>query len=181
MNMNEVSNTFTCKICDTIFVKPVILPCLNTICEEHTNDYLLSSCTFCGGFHDVPKGGFKRNEMARLFIKSNFYLNETEKEIKTELDKESVELNTLFETFMNKDDESERILSENFATIKSKINEQRNNLKSEIDQIADKMLKKTEQNEVECKVYFLIELISFLVCFKKHNPRSNYAYIRLGF
>ncbi len=149
--MNEVSSAFTCKICETIFVKPVILPCLNTICEEHTKDYLLSSCVFCGGFHDVPKDGFKRNEMARLFIKSNFYLNETEKEIKTELDKESIELNALFDKFVSQDDESERILSENFASIKEKINHQRNNLKNEVDMIADKMIKRTEQNEIECK------------------------------
>ena len=149
--MTEVSTTFTCKICETIFVKPVILPCLNTICEEHTSNFVLGHCVFCGGFHDVPPGGFKSNEMARLFIKSNFYLNDAEKEIKVELDKEEIELNKLFDKFMSKDDESEKILSDNFAKIKQKINEQRNNLKTEIDAIADRMITRTQLNETECK------------------------------
>ena len=149
--MKEIQDIFTCKMCNNVFIKPVLLPCLNTICEEHTAELANNSCTYCGEFHVVPSSGFKRNEMARLFIKSNFYLNEKDKEIKIELDNESNELNFLFEEFSHKDDESEKILAENFAHIREKINSQRDNLKMQIDFIADKMIVKTNRNEIECK------------------------------
>ena len=100
MNLKEIQEIFTCKMCNTVFIKPVLLPCLNTICEEHTVDFKKIECVYCGLYHDVPTTGFKRNDMARLFIKSNFYLNEKDKEIKVELDNESNELNFLFEAYL---------------------------------------------------------------------------------
>ena len=152
MSSRAIRDTFTCKLCNSIFIKPVYLPCLNTVCEEHTDEFFDSECMFCHTIHEVPIDGFKPNDMARLFIKSNqFYLNDSQKEHKVIIDKETNLLNNLFDEFEKRDAEVDLLLFENFTNIKNKLDIQRANVKLQIDLIADKMVIKTNKYEAEFK------------------------------
>ena len=42
-----------CKTCKEIYEDPIELPCSNTICKSHFNDFKQSKCSFCLQYHEM--------------------------------------------------------------------------------------------------------------------------------
>ena len=140
-----------CQICNSIYEKPVIIPCQKTICKSHLCDssgLLRDSfeCIFCKTSHKIPPiKGFSPNYPLQQQVESNIYLSESELKLKFELDK-SLKIS---ENTNEKLENAEETMRKYFINIKIKINSHRDHLKSQIDKQAEKTLEKA--NEIEAK------------------------------
>lgn len=70
---NDISQVFTCKGCNRLYVKPLILPCFRKICANCVNNATLNgefTCSFCSQKHKTPEGGFPPDdELQQLSLK----------------------------------------------------------------------------------------------------------------
>ena len=148
MSLN-VKQTVTCDLCNLLFKKPVYLPCLNTVCEQHileskANKY---NCFFCKKCHEVPVEGFKENLMAKSIIESGLYLNEEEKALKAELQNRKLELDCIIKDFKTVQPEFERFSFNHFSDYKNELDLRRENIKLKIDEYFDSCLDKYINDE----------------------------------
>ena len=156
--MDSLKRSVICKICNNILKDPVFLPCHNTVCQYHVEVMLKHGtdpnfeCSICGKTHEKNLNDLKENELASSIIKSNVYLNEQEKLIKIDLEKNSLELDYLFKTQDKLEVELDLFTGEYFFDVKSKINLNRKELKSQIDMIADKMIYLADEYESKYKL-----------------------------
>ena len=120
--MNLIKEKFTCKVCNLIFETPIFLPCFNTICKKHFNEFIQKPCIFCKQKHETPNDGiFKTNDILNDIILSEGHLQPKEKEAKIELEKANQELNELYEKFENKESSLEVFSYDHFADVMNKI------------------------------------------------------------
>ncbi len=139
--MNLIKEKFTCKVCNLIFETPIFLPCFNTICKKHFNEFIHKPCIFCKQKHDTPNDGiFKTNDILNDIILSEGHLQPKEKEAKIELENANQELNKLYEKFENKESSLEVFSYDHFADVMNKIEIQREELKIEVDILSEKLV-----------------------------------------
>ena len=67
------SSDIICTLCNTRLESPIILPCLETICEKHVNEMKTDSaekikCLSCKEEHKIPEDGFMRDELLEKII-----------------------------------------------------------------------------------------------------------------
>ena len=80
MNNNfDLKNIFTCNYCDLILKSPVILPCSESICENHVLELIEGKdyedkikCQFCNDEHEIPKKGFPKDQRTAKLINMEF-------------------------------------------------------------------------------------------------------------
>ena len=69
--MNKLtSDLVSCKWCKKRLIKPVLLPCGETICEKHTGELRKPSetCMICGNEH--KNESFHANKIAEMLLKA---------------------------------------------------------------------------------------------------------------
>ena len=76
----DLKNIATCSYCNSIFESPIILPCSETICEKHLNDFKnpidplkTIQCYFCYEDHLIPKNGFPMDKRMTKLIEYEFH------------------------------------------------------------------------------------------------------------
>lgn len=155
--MNIIKEKFTCKICNKIFKEPVFLPCHNSMCKAHVDEVKKGKkekieCMFCKEQHEIPSTGFKLNDIINDIIEKDGHLDENEKQakanVKTKLD-ELFKLKNETEKLQN---DVELAASEQFMNIINILELKRDELKIEIDNVADNLIsqtKKCKENYVE--------------------------------
>ena len=155
-SIDIIKNSLICPVCKNIFSSPVFLPCYNTICEKHTKELNGSSkaykCFFCHVAHEMPKEGYKRNDMVTNLIDSGVYLNPNEINIKNELKKTNAELNELLQEFEKKIPKLESCTTEYFKNLRDKIGLQKKELISKIDEYVDGVLDQAKEHENKLKL-----------------------------
>ena len=124
--MNLIKEKFKCMICNLIFETPVFLPCFNTICKKHSNDFIDKPCLFCKQVHEIPKdGSLKVNDILNDIILNEGYLLPNEKEARNELENANQDLNGLVEKFESKESALEVFCFDHFSDLMNKIEIQR--------------------------------------------------------
>jgi hypothetical protein len=83
---------FICELnkCKMYFEKPVILPCGNTVCQEHVSQssYKLASfkCEFCREDHQIPTNGFPINKALMKMIELNQHVSGAHRDARKSFD-----------------------------------------------------------------------------------------------
>ena len=150
--MDLIKETLTCQVCHNILKQPVFLPCHKTLCQTHIDATASSlKCYFCDDTHEIPREGFKPNEMARNLISSNTHLSEPERAFKIKLVESLEQLQLMYDEFMQSEPRLKTLNFERFTHIRDRINARRDQLKLDIDSMAEQMLKQTELFEFKCK------------------------------
>jgi hypothetical protein len=149
----------TCSFCSKIFKDPIILPCKDSICVEHLSDRDIVKqkkikCFQCQKEHQVKKTNFKSSNTLNMLIKSQCYLNDEEISLKLELEASIGKFFDFYEKFPQKRTQLESEVFDHFDVVRTKINEQREELKKQIDALALKMINQTEK----CQEIYLNDL-----------------------
>ena len=144
------------KNCKKYFVKPVLLPCSKSICQEHVKEVTDSGnkklkCEFCKQEHQIPVDGFPTNTELEQILIMKLHLNENQKSAINSLIK--FELIIKEAEKVHKDPESD--IYQHFAKLKNEIDLERERLKLQIDKIALDMIDQIVQYEKECKANLL--------------------------
>jgi hypothetical protein len=81
----------TCSLCNKILHKPILLPCGDTICQEHLQEKKclkdnLITCKICKQEFHVKNDDFKSNNLVAKQIEDEIYLTENEKNLKHQIE-----------------------------------------------------------------------------------------------
>ena len=159
--MDSIKKSVTCQICQRLFKNPVYLPCSNTVCLEHVDEILKSKndnstndnapCLLCKNSHSLTLlSNLKINQTALDIIKSNSYLSDLEKKLKSRSSLFSEELNNLFQKCMSRiETDLELFLIDYHTNIRNQIELQRKLLIDKINKKANGLIDKV--NSVEEK------------------------------
>ena len=81
--MNKISDLkdiATCNYCSCIFESPVVLPCLETICQKPVEDMKLIDdsreeirCHLCNKLHQIPKDSFLKDRRLTKLIELDYH------------------------------------------------------------------------------------------------------------
>jgi hypothetical protein len=142
----NVKVDFTCLICSKIFKSPFVLPCGDTICEEHLNESQnlknnSIKCQSCGEVFEVKNNQMIRsNKSFQNLIQKDLFLSNEEKLKKKSLEDSIENLFQLNEQLQESKNIFELDCYNRFQEIRRKIEVQREELKEKIDKVSFAMI-----------------------------------------
>jgi hypothetical protein len=124
------------------------LPCGDSFCRQHLTENAVVKqnkikCKKCNEEFGVKNNEFKSNEAISKLIESHSYLNETEMIIKRELEESLRQFFEFYDEFNQKRTNLDLDVFDHFQEMRFKIDEQREELKKRIDDIALGMIDET--------------------------------------
>jgi len=154
----KLVSDLTCSCCMKIFKDPFILPCNDSLCEEHLKEpdvlrHNKIKCKVCNQEFSVKDNDLIReNKLAKSLIEKEVYLDAEESSLKKSL-KESIEtFFILCEQFQQTKDSFELDFHNHFQEVRRKIDLQREELKEKIDKVALQMIEQTKIAEAKHKI-----------------------------
>ena len=140
----------TCSVCSRIFVEPTVLPCSNSICKSHLEDFKTADCKFCNQRHEIKSNDLKLNEGLIQTITMGLHLTEQERKLKDEIEQLFIETRSLTPQLKNEQVIAEKFCNDHFAKIINTTYFQREKLKVKIDELCVTLIHKVN----ECKSKF---------------------------
>ena len=143
MPLLKVKEKNTCTVCvDSILQDAIYLPCFNTICSSHINDWKPSEhstyveCLLCHNRHSIVDCE-RRNDQANQIIEADGHLTDLEIGLKNFSFKNIHDLKLNFDAYNNNRRYMDELNVNHFDRILIEIDAKREELKVEIDNIAD--------------------------------------------
>lgn len=151
MNIKE---ELTCKYCNKIYKDPITLTCGDSVCRHHAEETLLNNSSnrfFCPICNEENKNhDFKVNKILENLIKKElheFKLNpkyeETLNSLKTKI--------TTLENILN---DHQNFIYEEISELKRQVDLDRENIKSDIDKLADDLIQQLESYKARFNTEF---------------------------
>jgi hypothetical protein len=136
-----------------------LLPCDDSICREHISerDVLNQNkinCNKCQQEFQVRANQFKSNESLTQIIESHSYLNDEEISLKQQLEVSIKIFFDYYDEFIQNKTQLEMNVFEHYQEMRFKVDEQREELKKRIDDIALELIdkiKKSEEKTIQVK------------------------------
>jgi hypothetical protein len=150
--MLKSKSQVTCSFCSKIFKNPIVLPCDDSICLEHLKDrdivkaYRIK-CKKCNEEFGDKNNQMKSNEALTQIIESQSHLNDEEISLKQQLEVSIKIFFEYYDEFAQNKAKLESDVFDHFQEMRFKVDEQREELKKRIDDIALEMIDKIKINE----------------------------------
>ena len=148
----------TCTICKRFLKNPVTLPCYCFACDEHLHDDFAKSkslkCLNCNRDFQIPESGFASNKVIASILSKELHLSDEEKTLKN-LIKDLIQQLLKLQPQNGVDsmqNDMELLSFDHFSELKRKVDMQREALKTQIDQIALKMIDQINEKEKKYKI-----------------------------
>jgi hypothetical protein len=158
--MEMLEDWLKCKCCTETLVKPVLLPCGNSICKYHEEECRNSGsksifCASCELSHDIPEtSGFPRvlalEKLLDQKAENNSNPTDLDDDYKEAMDKYK-EFSDLFDEFEKLINDPEMSIHNDFNELRNKVDLRREELKCRIDEDALKIIAQINEYETECK------------------------------
>jgi hypothetical protein len=150
--MLKYKSQLTCSNCSKIFQDPIVLPCEDTICRQHLSerDVLKENkikCNKCKQDFQVKDNQFKSNEELTQIIESQYHLIDEEISLKQQLEVSIKIFFEFYDKFIQNKTQLESDVFEHFHEMRFKVDEQREELKKRIDDIALELIDKIKKSE----------------------------------
>jgi hypothetical protein len=150
--LKSQKSKLTCSYCSKIFKHPIILPCDHSLCGQHLNerDVVKANkikCKTCNEEFAVKGNEFKSNEAIVKLIETQSYLSDQEITLKQELEESIKKFFEFYDQFDQNKTQLESDIFEHFQEIRFKIDEQREELKKRIDDMALAMIDQTKKSQ----------------------------------
>jgi hypothetical protein len=129
-----------------------VLPCGDSICREHLSerDVVKANrikCKKCNEDFQVKSNEFKSNNELNKLLESHSYLSEDEMSLKQKLEDSIRKFFEFYEQFDQNKTQLESNIFDHFQVMRFKIDEQREELKKRVDEIALAMIDQTKKSE----------------------------------
>jgi hypothetical protein len=150
--MLKSKSQLTCSNCSKIFRDPILLPCDDSICREHLLEKVVVKenrikCKICNEEFGLKDNHFKSNEAYTKLLENQTYLSADEISLKHELEVSIRKFFEFYETFAQNKTKLEMDVFNHFHELRFQIDEQREELKKRIDDIALAMIDETKKYE----------------------------------
>lgn len=150
LKLDQFQMLFYCKYCLERIRSPVILPCGVTICKNHSQDLIRTTCTFCSQVHELPTNGFTANEILQqmLAIELNkLTLSPKFNRCKTSISQLQENAQKIY--LIQKDPDN--YIHDYFEELKRQTDLRRENLKSQVDTWSNDIIMEITRAQTECK------------------------------
>lgn len=161
--MSPLDDTLKCAHCQNLLIKPVILPCGHSICQEHQhqespsnttanskgaaeNNVRTIECKPCIFRYQIPIDGFTRNITVERMLENRLDLA-VEQNMAF---KACLELKFQMRKLRRLQSLSNTVVGRILGELKTKVNKKRDEMKQKIDSDADKLVNELGQLETEC-------------------------------
>ena len=140
---------FECFICNKILLEPIKLPCNGRICAEHIQNLTKSvfECKSCKKEHFMHQHEFIRDLELQKQIDADRHLTANEKKHQSSINSLFEQMFELFADFSLKFNEFEYFNHEHFAELERQVEIRRENLKIQIDEISDEIIKQVKEKK----------------------------------
>jgi hypothetical protein len=150
--LKSQKSRLTCSYCSRIFRDPILLPCEDSICRQHLKEREIVKankikCKKCNGEFRVKDNHFESNEDLKESVEDRCYLSEEEISLKNELKESMQKFFEFYDEFNQKKTQLDSDVFDHFQEMRFKIDEQREELKKRIDDIALAMIDETKKYE----------------------------------
>jgi hypothetical protein len=153
LKIDSMNTLFNCDVCKELLVEPITIPCGNTLCKTHLEEFVNSEsvykCILCHKKHNVPEEGFIVNkrfqnalDFENLKLKQSAAFFECKQKIE-EAKQQAESIDSLAE-------DPDLFINERFDLVKNHINWRRDELKVEIDTYAEKLIQSIESERFCC-------------------------------
>lgn len=149
--MMNIKERLTCQYCNQIYNKPTTLTCGHTVCKHHIDELISSNASITNKFlcpicsKEILNQDFTASETIQALIDielHEFKLNQKYENLINSLKTEIRNLETIVRDPQN-------CIYEKISELKSKVDQDRETLKSEIDKLADGLIKALESCEAK--------------------------------
>lgn len=156
MDVDDVNDIIRCRICSKLYNSPITLPCGETICSIHLNEFDISrdkkfKCDLCNSEHLLPENGFQANKAIQKMLDINIDRldrGEAFKNAKAAFDV----LNYKFETYELINTVPAFFIDEYFSSVINEIDLRRDEIKLEIDNYYDRLINDLKLSQKSCVV-----------------------------
>ena len=150
--MLKLKPNWTCSYCSKIFKDPIDLPCGDTVCRQHLSERRVVKenrieCNKCKRDFVVKENQFKSNKTFNMFVEYVYHLFEKEKSLKRELEVSVRRFFEFYEEFIQNKSKLELDVFDYFREIRFQIDEHRERLKQQIDDISLGMINEANKQE----------------------------------
>jgi hypothetical protein len=150
--MLKSKSNWTCSYCAKIFKDPIDLPCGDSVCREHLSegDVVKTKkikCKECNEEFRINDDEFRSNKTLRKLIEKQSYFSGEELSLKQKLEDSIRKFFVLLDEFNQNRTNLDMDVFNRFQEIRFQIDEQREELKKRIDDIALKMIDETKKHE----------------------------------
>ena len=170
--------SLVCSICKLVFKDPVSLPCSCAICSEHLRDDNakngLIKCMKCDQEFEISENGFTPSIIMANTLENELHLSEEEKTIKYTIHGLIMQLEQLKYDLEQKYSDIERASFEHFLEIRRKIDKQQKELKTKIDEIAQKMTNQANEKENAYKLKMKNSLLNVDIFHSRRLLENEY-------
>ena len=149
MNINE---RLTCKCCNKIYNNPVALACGDTVCRHHIDELISNNssskkftCPLCNEENSIQN--LKVNKLIQSLLEielHEFKMNPIYETVLDNLKKEIANLETILK-------DPENYIYEQISELRRQVDLDRENFKSQIDELADVLIQQLESFEKRFK------------------------------
>ena len=155
----DFKQALSCNICRLVLTDPVSLPCYCVVCGHHIFERNMLKnnirCKTCERDFDVPKDGFKSNNMFQVILNSDFHLTHDEKRLKCHIGEISESTKLLINEIEEKKKHLQVVCQDHFTKICKQINSNQGDIKKKIEDISLSLVDKTKK-----KMDFFIKQIN---------------------
>jgi hypothetical protein len=145
----------TCSYCSKIYKDPIILPCGDSICREHIserdvvkeNRIKCKKCKKCNKESGVKSNTFQSNQTLKKLVKDRTHLSKGEINLKQELEVSVGKFFELYDEFAQNKNKNESDVFDHFQEMCFKVDEQREELKNKIDDLALELIDQIKKCE----------------------------------
>jgi hypothetical protein len=137
----DVPDSLKCKLCNSIVDEPIRLPCNRFVCRKHRSEFIRkqTSCTFCDQIHDISRNDWQVDSTM------NELLNITRDARQNELKKLVENYSTKITEYRQMQEQNCQLIDEYFSNLIQIVKSRSDQLKKEIDEISERILKEKEK------------------------------------
>ena len=148
-DVNKWKSSLTCPYCLKIYKNPVELPCKDSICEVHLTEKDVVKknkivCAKCNQEFEVKGNEFTSGNLVKQLLDTQIYLNNDEINLKKKIE-ESIKLfYEMYDEFTSSKTKLDLECHNHFQEIRFQLDQHREQLKEQIDDIYMKMIEDTK-------------------------------------
>ena len=147
----NIGKKLTCKYCNKVYNEPITLPCGDSICKQHVHDLLAIDdtntflCPFCNERNSNQN--LRVNKTIQELLDAEVHKFELDPKYERILSSFKTEIRNL-EVILN---DPESVIYDEIKELKRQVDLNREELKSQIDKLANDVIQKLESFEAEFK------------------------------
>ena len=148
----HAKENLTCQYCNEIYKHPITLPCGDNICKQHIKELTSNSssftCPLCDEEH--ANQSFKVNKLIQKLIESNMHKFEIDPKFRKVYESLKTEIANLEKILKD----PENVIYEEISELKRQVDLDREQLKSQVDKLANDIIQQLESYEAKFKAEY---------------------------